>query len=191
MPKAKAKHALAESQPVLQTHNTVVLNVPSQHPYPSEEQKKQLAQDTGLTILQVNNWSVPPWSITNDQLVCYYCTVSLVARSLAWPSLTPSIQINPLSPRDPYALCCNVARRWTMKGFKWLKSERLIFHTLVFFSSNWCSHPLPTLLLFHPPSLCVLCSYSPAFSYPLFPLQVYQCKTENSTAHDWPVKSLR
>ncbi|XP_061610610.1 homeobox protein Meis2b isoform X2 [Phyllopteryx taeniolatus] len=29
------------------------------HPYPSEEQKKQLAQDTGLTILQVNNW--PPW----------------------------------------------------------------------------------------------------------------------------------
>uniref|UniRef100_A0AC11B9P2 Meis homeobox 2 n=1 Tax=Ovis aries TaxID=9940 RepID=A0AC11B9P2_SHEEP len=27
------------------------------HPYPSEEQKKQLAQDTGLTILQVNNWS--------------------------------------------------------------------------------------------------------------------------------------
>lgn len=33
-----------------------------QHPYPSEEQKKQLAQDTGLTILQVNNWWVffPP-----------------------------------------------------------------------------------------------------------------------------------
>ena len=30
-----------------------------QHPYPSEEQKKQLAQDTGLTILQVNNWYVP------------------------------------------------------------------------------------------------------------------------------------
>lgn len=32
------------------------LPVPAQHPYPSEEQKKQLAQDTGLTILQVNNW---------------------------------------------------------------------------------------------------------------------------------------
>ncbi|KAG1936427.1 homeobox protein Meis3 [Pimephales promelas] len=30
-----------------------------QHPYPSEEQKKQLAQDTGLTILQVNNWRRP------------------------------------------------------------------------------------------------------------------------------------
>ncbi|MPC70404.1 putative homeobox protein Meis3-like 1 [Portunus trituberculatus] len=28
---------------------------PPQHPYPSEDQKKQLAQDTGLTILQVNN----------------------------------------------------------------------------------------------------------------------------------------
>ncbi|KOX76991.1 Homeobox protein homothorax [Melipona quadrifasciata] len=27
------------------------------HPYPSEDQKKQLAQDTGLTILQVNNWT--------------------------------------------------------------------------------------------------------------------------------------
>ncbi|KAI1240404.1 hypothetical protein IHE44_0008826 [Lamprotornis superbus] len=30
----------------------------SDHPYPSEEQKKQLAQDTGLTILQVNNWFI-------------------------------------------------------------------------------------------------------------------------------------
>ncbi|CAF92533.1 unnamed protein product, partial [Tetraodon nigroviridis] len=32
--------------------------VPPQHPYPSEEQKKLLAQDTGLTVLQVNNWWV-------------------------------------------------------------------------------------------------------------------------------------
>ncbi|KAL1395017.1 hypothetical protein pipiens_002934 [Culex pipiens pipiens] len=30
----------------------------SRHPYPSEDQKKQLAQDTGLTILQVNNWFI-------------------------------------------------------------------------------------------------------------------------------------
>lgn len=34
----------------------IVLNSILQHPYPSEDQKKQLAQDTGLTILQVNNW---------------------------------------------------------------------------------------------------------------------------------------
>jgi len=27
-----------------------------QHPYPSEEHKKQLAQDSGLNLLQVNNW---------------------------------------------------------------------------------------------------------------------------------------
>lgn len=33
-----------------------LLHLYFQHPYPSEEQKKQLAQDTGLTILQVNNW---------------------------------------------------------------------------------------------------------------------------------------
>lgn len=42
-----------------------VLCVLSQHPYPSEEQKKQLSQDTGLTILQVNNWSVHSRSISS------------------------------------------------------------------------------------------------------------------------------
>ena len=28
------------------------------NPYPSEDQKKQLAQNTGLTILQVKNWFI-------------------------------------------------------------------------------------------------------------------------------------
>ncbi|KAI9518823.1 hypothetical protein NQZ68_033944 [Dissostichus eleginoides] len=34
------------------------LSLLSAHPYPSEEQKKQLALDTGLTNLQVNNWFI-------------------------------------------------------------------------------------------------------------------------------------
>ena len=36
--------------------NEFMFFIQLQHPYPSEDQKKQLAQDTGLTILQVNNW---------------------------------------------------------------------------------------------------------------------------------------
>ncbi|KAK3926176.1 Homeobox protein homothorax [Frankliniella fusca] len=36
------------------------------HPYPSEDQKKQLAQDTGLTILQVNNWVTVPSDVPDD-----------------------------------------------------------------------------------------------------------------------------
>lgn len=27
-----------------------------QHPYPTEEEKKQIALQTNLTLLQVNNW---------------------------------------------------------------------------------------------------------------------------------------
>lgn len=43
----------------------------SQHPYPSEDQKKQLAQDTGLTILQVNNWWVPEFYLFFLLLHCW------------------------------------------------------------------------------------------------------------------------
>lgn len=40
----------------LNTNEFMFYFIQLQHPYPSEDQKKQLAQDTGLTILQVNNW---------------------------------------------------------------------------------------------------------------------------------------
>ena len=30
----------------------------AQHPYPSEEEKRQIAGQTGLTLLQVNNWFI-------------------------------------------------------------------------------------------------------------------------------------
>ena len=41
----------------MQYHATSV-GILLQHPYPSEEQKKTLAEQTGLKILQVNNWLV-------------------------------------------------------------------------------------------------------------------------------------
>uniref|UniRef100_A0A8B9JFK1 Myeloid ecotropic viral integration site 3 n=1 Tax=Astyanax mexicanus TaxID=7994 RepID=A0A8B9JFK1_ASTMX len=42
------------------------------HPYPSEEQKKQLAQDTGLTILQVNNYFMCLLKFIINVCVCVY-----------------------------------------------------------------------------------------------------------------------
>lgn len=94
--------------------------------------------------------------------VFYYSTVSLVARTLAWPPLTPSILINPLSPRDPYSLCPNGDWRWTMKGLSGCKSERLIFPELVLFSINWLSfHSILLLFVFSAPIL-------PLFHIPTF-----------------------
>jgi len=29
-----------------------------QHPYPTEDEKRQIAAQTNLTLIQVNNWSV-------------------------------------------------------------------------------------------------------------------------------------
>lgn len=55
-----------------------------QHPYPSEEQKKQLAQDTGLTILQVNNW----W-VKISALPISTTSIALLSFSKAFASLSP------------------------------------------------------------------------------------------------------
>ncbi|GMR59300.1 hypothetical protein PMAYCL1PPCAC_29495, partial [Pristionchus mayeri] len=50
VPKVFSKEAITKFRSWLFQHLT--------HPYPSEEQKKQLANETGLTILQVNNWFI-------------------------------------------------------------------------------------------------------------------------------------
>ena len=39
-------------------HHSFGIRLSFQHPYPSEEQKKILARETNLNILQVNNWYV-------------------------------------------------------------------------------------------------------------------------------------
>jgi len=49
---------------------TVYLYVVVQHPYPSEEQKKDLAEQTGLTLSQVNNWYV---ILHVYRLICAEC----------------------------------------------------------------------------------------------------------------------
>lgn len=41
---------------VVQGHPRVNCGVPRQHPYPTEDEKKQIATQTNLTLLQVNNW---------------------------------------------------------------------------------------------------------------------------------------
>lgn len=61
---------------------TLALCILSQHPYPSEEQKKQLSQDTGLTILQVNNWSVHN-QYANSIPVAYQYSVKLSCSNAA------------------------------------------------------------------------------------------------------------
>eukprot|EP00080_Pristionchus_pacificus_P020714 PDM80734.1 unc-62 [Pristionchus pacificus] len=50
VPKVFSKEAITKFRSWLFQHLS--------HPYPSEEQKKQLANETGLTILQVNNWFI-------------------------------------------------------------------------------------------------------------------------------------
>lgn len=62
-----------------------------QHPYPSEDQKKQLAQDTGLTILQVNNWYVyAVFTPFFSQSIKYPIGVKS-ARATNWVTRHPSV----------------------------------------------------------------------------------------------------
>ncbi|TFJ99446.1 putative aarF domain-containing protein kinase 5 [Platysternon megacephalum] len=55
---AHTHHAASQQPHMYHTHIYTLCGSVEHHPYPSEEQKKQLAQDTGLTILQVNNWFI-------------------------------------------------------------------------------------------------------------------------------------
>lgn len=37
-------------------HPSLTLHFSFQHPYPTEDEKRQIAAQTNLTLLQVNNW---------------------------------------------------------------------------------------------------------------------------------------
>lgn len=37
-------------------HPSLALHLSFQHPYPTEDEKRQIAAQTNLTLLQVNNW---------------------------------------------------------------------------------------------------------------------------------------
>lgn len=39
-----------------QAHPSLALHLSFQHPYPTEDEKRQIAAQTNLTLLQVNNW---------------------------------------------------------------------------------------------------------------------------------------
>lgn len=47
---------LDELQDTLDTTSLQLLILSFQHPYPTEDEKRQIAAQTNLTLLQVNNW---------------------------------------------------------------------------------------------------------------------------------------
>ncbi|KAF7386214.1 hypothetical protein HZH68_013346 [Vespula germanica] len=74
------------------------------HPYPSEDQKKQLAQDTGLTILQVNNW------IFKVHPISHWLTPSNNPIPLATPG--PLASMPRTSPSRPIASSRKASSLW-------------------------------------------------------------------------------
>lgn len=48
-----------------------------QHPYPTEDEKKQIAGQTNLTLLQVNNWLVFLWVIYFHRMNFYFVRISM------------------------------------------------------------------------------------------------------------------
>lgn len=44
------------SRDQITTHPSLALHLSFQHPYPTEDEKRQIAAQTNLTLLQVNNW---------------------------------------------------------------------------------------------------------------------------------------
>merc|ERR1712106_1048736 len=78
------------------------------HPYPSEDQKKQLAQDTGLSILQVNNWFIN----ARRRIVQPMIDQSNRAGPSGYPSPSPSPG-NPMGymDMDPHAAAAMMAAR--------------------------------------------------------------------------------
>ena len=49
-----------------------------QHPYPTEDEKRQIAAQTNLTLLQVNNWLVSHVPFSFDVLIHVCCLVHIL-----------------------------------------------------------------------------------------------------------------
>lgn len=164
--------------------------VPLKHPYPSEEQKKQLAQDTGLTILQVNNWWV---LICSFKTSWWFKTRYAEKRGTEW-----NVKLRSKIPFH-FELDSNSVPYLgvkTSRGFRQMNGDIKASNGAFFCLSPVCKCNFRQ----RERDICLLCNFVPFFLdyyclcpiYLLsFPFQVHQRKETDSATYDWPVKQSR